>query len=43
MQRIINDKNDDWCDDVEAYAAECSVVCICREEVLQALSQMKVG
>ena len=42
VERIMNDEND--CDhSVEGDAVEGPVVCVCREEVLQALNEMKTG
>ena len=40
MELIINEEND-WDHDVEGDALEGPVVCVSREEVLQALSEMK--
>ena len=37
MERIINEEND-WDHNVEGDAVECPVVCVCREEVVQALN-----
>ena len=42
MERIINEEND-WDHNVEVDVVEGPVVCICREEVLQALNEMKTG
>ena len=42
MERIMNEEND-WDQDVEGDAAEGPVVCVSREEVLQALIEMKTG
>ena len=42
MERIINEEND-WDHNVEGGAVEGPVVCVCREEVLQALNEMKTG
>ena len=41
MERIKNEEND-W-DHVKGDAVEGSVVCVSREEVLQALNEMKTG
>ena len=42
MERIMNDEND--CDhSVEGDAVEGTVVCVCREEMLQTLNEMKTG
>ena len=40
MERIMNEEND-WDHDVEGDAVEGPVVCVGREEVLQALNEMK--
>ena len=40
MERIMNVEND-WDCNVEGYAVEGPVVCVSREEVLQALNEMK--
>ena len=42
MERIINEEND-WDHNVEADTVESPVVCVGREEVLQALNEMKTG
>ena len=42
MERIMNEEND-WDHDVEGDAGEGPVVCVSREEVLQALSEIKTG
>ena len=42
MERIMNEENDRY-HNVEGDAAEGSVVCVSREEVLQALIVMKTG
>ena len=42
MERIMNEEND-WDHSVEGGAVDGTVVCVCREEVLQALSEMKTG
>ena len=42
MIRIMNEEND-WDHNVEGDAVEGPVVCVCREEVLQALSETKTG
>ena len=42
MERIMNEEND-LDRNVEGDAAEGPVVCVSREEVLQALSEMKTG
>ena len=39
---IMNDEND-WDHNVERDAVECPVVCVSREELLQALHEMKTG
>ena len=39
MENITNEEND-LDHNVEGYAVEGPVVCICREEVLQALSKI---
>ena len=36
-------EDNDWDYDVEGDAVEVSVVCVRREEVLQALNEMKAG
>ena len=41
MERIMNEEND--CDHIGGDAVECSVDCVRREEVLQALHKMKTG
>ena len=40
MERIMNEEND-WDHNVEGDAAECPVVCVGREEVLQALNEIR--
>ena len=40
MERITNEEND-WAQDVDGDAVEGPVVCVSREEVLQALNEMK--
>ena len=40
MERIMNEEND-WDHNVEGDTVEGPVVCVCREEVLQALSELK--
>ena len=42
MERLMNKVND-WDHNVEGDAVEGSEVCVCREEVLQALNEMKTG
>ena len=42
MERIMNEEND-WDHNVEGDAVEGRVVCLSREEVLQALNEMKTG
>ena len=42
MEGIMNDEND-WDRNVEGDAVEGRVVCVSREEVLQALNEMKTG
>ena len=42
MERIMNEEND-WDHYVEGDAVEGPVVCVGREEVLQALNEMKTG
>ena len=42
MERIMNEKNY-WDHNVEGDAVEGPVVCVSREEVLQALNKMKTG
>ena len=42
MERIMNEEND-WDRNAEGDAVEGPVVCVCREEVLQALHEMKTG
>ena len=42
MEKIMNEGNV-WDRYVEGDAVEGPVVCVCREEVLQALSKMKTG
>ena len=42
MERIMNGEND-WDHNVEGVAVEGPVVCVCGEEVLQALNEMKTG
>ena len=37
------DKGNDWDHDVELDAVEGPVFCVCGEEVLQALNEMKTG
>ena len=39
MERIINEEVD-WDYNVEGDAVEGPVVCVCRDEVLQALNEM---
>ena len=42
MESVMNDKND--CDhNVDGVAVEGPVVCVRREDVLQAISEMKTG
>ena len=41
IERIINDKN--YWDHVEGDAVEGPLVCVSREEVLQASNEMKTG
>ena len=40
MERIINEEND-WDHNVEGDAVEGPVACVSREEVLQALNEMR--
>ena len=42
MERIMNDEND-WDHNVEGDAVEGLVVCVSREDVFQALNEMKTG
>ena len=42
MERTINEEND-WERNVQGYAVEGPIVCVSREEVLQALNEMKTG
>ena len=42
MERIMNEEND-WDHNVEGYAEEGPVICVSREEVLQALNEIKTG
>ena len=42
MERIMNEEND-WDRNVEGDVVEGPVVCVSREEVLQALIEMKTG
>ena len=42
MERIMNEEND-WVHNVEGDAVEGPVVCVSREEVLQASNEMKTG
>ena len=42
MERTMNDESDCY-HDVEGDAVEGPVVCVSREEVLQALNEMKTG
>ena len=42
MERIMNEEND-WDHNVEGDAVEGTVVHVSREEVLQALNEMKTG
>ena len=42
IERIMNEEND-WDHDVEGDAVEGPVGCVGREEVLQALNEMKTG
>ena len=42
MERIMNEEND-WDHDMEGDAAEDPVVCKCRDDVLQALNEIKTG
>ena len=42
MVRIMNEEND-WDHIVEGNAAEGPVNCVCREEVVQVLNEMKIG
>ena len=42
MERIMNEENG-WDCNVEGDAVEGPVVCVSREEVLQALNEMKAG
>ena len=42
MERIMNEKND-WHRNVEGDAVEGPAVCVSREEMLQALNEMKTG
>ena len=42
MEKTMNDEND-WDRNVQGDAAEGPVVCVSREEVLQALNEMKTG
>ena len=42
MERIMHEEND-WDHNVEGDAVEGQVGCVGREEVLQAISEMKTG
>ena len=42
MERIMNEENDLDCN-VEGFAVEGPVVCASKDEVLQALNEMKTG
>ena len=42
MEKITNEEND-WNHNVEGDAVEGPVVCVSKEEVLQALSEMRTG
>ena len=42
MERIMNEDSD-WDHNVEGDAVEGPVVCVSREEMLQALNEMKTG
>ena len=42
MEGIMNEEND-WDCNVEGDAVEGPIVCVSREEVLQALNEMKTG
>ena len=42
MEMIMNEEND-WDHNVQGDAVEGPVVCVSREEVLQALDEMKAG
>ena len=42
MEQIMNEEND-WDHNVEGDAVEGPVVCVSREEVLQALNELKTG
>ena len=42
MERFMKEEND-WDHNVEGDAVEGAVVCVSREEVLQALDEMKTG
>ena len=42
MEKIMNKEND-WDNNAEGDAVEGPVVCECREEVLQALNELKTG
>ena len=42
MERITNEEND-WDHNMEGDAAKGSVVCASRDDVLQALNEMKTG
>ena len=42
MERIMNEEND-WNRNVEGDAVEGPVACVCREEMLLALNEMKTG
>ena len=42
MERIMNEEND-WDHNVEGDAVDVTLVCIGREEVLQALNEIKTG
>ena len=42
MERLMNEDND-WDHNVQGDAVEGPVVCVSRQEVLQALDEMKTG
>ena len=42
MDRIMNEEND-WDCNVEVDAVEGPVVCVCREEVLEIINEIKTG
>ena len=42
MERIMNEEND-WDHNLEGDAVEGPVVCVSRDELLQALNEMKTG